>query len=59
MIQAIEIYGSSGVTVFKPTGVTGEWECELIQAGGPSPAGYWSNEEVARAVVDLIYDGSY
>lgn len=56
MIQAIEVVGAGGVAkIFKPTGVTDEWACELQTARGIEPGGHWSSEEVARAVVDDIY----
>jgi hypothetical protein len=58
VIQAVEIVGAGGVAkVFRPTGVTGEWELELQTARGPEPGGHWSSEDVARAVVDDIYEG--
>jgi hypothetical protein len=59
MICAIEVVGSTGVTkIFTPTGVEGEWEMELQTVRGPEPGGYWRSEEVARAVVDDIYEGA-
>jgi hypothetical protein len=59
MILAVEIHGAGGVSkVFRPTGVTGEWELELVSARGPEPGGHWQSADVARAVVDDIMDGA-
>jgi len=56
VIHALEVHSASGVKAFKPTGVSGEWELEIITARGPEPGGVWSSEDVARAVVEDIYD---
>lgn len=58
MIRAIEVHGAGGVVkVFRPTGVTAEWELELVSARGPEPGGHWSSAEVAADVVDAIFEG--
>jgi hypothetical protein len=56
MVHAIEVHASGGVKVFRPTGVTGEWELELVGARGPEPGGYWQSEDVARALVEDVYE---
>ena len=59
MIYAIEVIGSGGVTkIFKPTGVIGEWECELQTVRGPEPGGLWQSYDVVASITADIYDAA-
>lgn len=39
---------------FRPTGVTGEWEASV----NGEHRGYFTAEQVARAVVDAVFEGA-